>query len=61
MTHFENYDLEVVNIAASQENKLQYNDQEICKIGDPTIKVFFVVTPGNPTRLGIISEATRRS
>ena len=35
MTHLEDYDLKVVNIAAPQENRFQYSDAEIKKLEDP--------------------------
>ena len=52
MPHLEDYALKVVNIAAPQENRCQYTDEEIKKLEDPKIKAFFVVNPGNPTRHG---------
>ena len=52
MTHLEDYALKVVNIAAPQENRFQYTDEEIKKLEDPKIKAFFIVNPGNPTRHG---------
>ena len=56
MTHLEDYDLKVVNIAAPQENRFQYSDAEIKKLEDPKIKAFFVVNPGNPTGMGMNRE-----
>ena len=56
MTHLEDYDLKVVNIAAPQENRFQYSDAEIRKLEDPKIKAFFVVNPGNPTGMGMSKE-----
>jgi len=53
MTHLEDYDLKVVNIAAPQENRFQYTDDELKKLEDPRIKAFFVVNPGNPTGMGM--------
>ena len=53
MTHLEDYSLKVVNIAAPQENRFQYTDEEIKKLEDPKIKAFFVVNPGNPTGMGM--------
>src|SRR4051812_22940335 len=53
MTHLEDYALKVVNIAAPQENRFQYTDEEIKKLEDPKIKAFFIVNPGNPTGMGI--------
>jgi aspartate 4-decarboxylase len=56
MTHLEDYDLKVVNIAAPQENRFQYSDDEIKKLEDPKIKAFFIVNPGNPTGMGMNKE-----
>jgi aspartate 4-decarboxylase len=56
MTHLEDYDLKVVNIAAPQENRFQYSDADIKKLEDPKIKAFFIVNPGNPTGMGMSRE-----
>ena len=56
MTHLEDYALKVVNIAAPQENRFQYTDEEIKKLEDPKIKAFFVVNPGNPSGMGMSRE-----
>ena len=56
MTHLEDYDLKVVNIAAPQENRFQFTDAEIKKLEDPKIKAFFVVNPGNPTGVALSRE-----
>lgn len=56
MTHLEDYDLKVVNIAAPQENRFQFTDSEIQKLEDPNIKAFFVVNPGNPTGVALSKE-----
>ena len=56
MTHLEDYDLNVVSIAAPQENRFQFTDAEIKKLEDPKIKAFFVVNPGNPTGMALSKE-----
>jgi aspartate 4-decarboxylase len=56
MTHLEDYDLKVVNIAAPQESRFQYSDAEIKKLEDPKIKAFFIVNPGNPTGMAMSRE-----
>jgi aspartate 4-decarboxylase len=56
MTHLEDYDLNVVNIRAPQENRFQYTDAELKKLEDPQIKAFFVVNPGNPTGVALSKE-----
>jgi aspartate 4-decarboxylase len=56
MTHLEDYDLNVVNIQAPQENRFQFTDAELEKLEDPKIKAFFVVNPGNPTGMALSGE-----
>ena len=56
MTHLEDYDLNVVKIEATQENRFQYSESEIKKLEDPKIKAFFVVNPGNPTGVAMSKE-----
>jgi len=56
MTHLEDYDLKVVNIAAPQENRFQFSDDELKKLLDPKVKGFFVVNPGNPTGMALSKE-----
>jgi aspartate 4-decarboxylase len=45
-----------VTIAAPQENRFQYTDEEIKKLEDPKVKAFFIVNPGNPTGMGMNTE-----
>lgn len=56
MTHLEDYALNVVNIAAPQENRFQFTDAELKKLENPNIKAFFVVNPGNPTGMALSKE-----
>jgi aspartate 4-decarboxylase len=56
MTHLEDYDLKVVEIAAPQENRFQFTDSELKKLEDPKVKAFFVVNPGNPTGVALSKE-----
>jgi len=56
MTHLEDYDLKLVEIAAPQENRFQFTDAEIKKLEDPKIKAFFIVNPGNPTGMALSKE-----
>jgi aspartate 4-decarboxylase len=56
MTHLEDYNLNVVNIEAPQENRFQFTDAAIKKLEDPKIKAFFVVNPGNPTGIALSTE-----
>jgi aspartate 4-decarboxylase len=56
MTHLEDYALNVVNIAAPQENRFQFTDAELKKLEDPKVKAFFLVNPGNPTGVALSKE-----
>ena len=56
MTHLEDYDLNVVDIQAPQENRFQFTDAELKKLEDPKIKAFFLVNPGNPTSMALSKE-----
>ncbi len=57
MPHLEDYDLKIVNVQAKQENRFQFDDAELKKLLDPTIKAFFLVNPGNPSAVAL-SEQT---
>ena len=54
--HLEDFNLNVVNIRAPQENRFQYTQAELNKLEDPKIKAFFVVNPGNPTGAAMSKE-----
>src|SRR6478672_2065563 len=56
MTHLEDYDLKVVQVAAPQENRFQFTDAELKKLEDPKVKAFFVVNPANPTGMALSRE-----
>jgi len=57
MPHLEDYDLNIVNIQATQEERWQFGDKELKKLLDPKIKAFFLCNPGNPSAVAL-SEAT---
>ncbi len=54
--HLEDFNLNVVNIQAPQENRFQFTDEQLKKLEDPKIKAFFVVNPGNPTGAALSKE-----
>lgn len=56
MPHLEDYGLEVISIAAPQENRFQFTDEELKKLEDPKVKAFFVVNPGNPYAVALSEE-----
>ena len=60
MAHLEDYDLHFVEIAAPQENRFQYTDEEINKLLDPKIKAFFIVNPGNPYAVALSPETIKK-
>ena len=60
MTHLEDYDLNVVNVHAPQENRFQYTDSELEKLEDPKVKAFFIVNPGNPTGVAMSKDTIRK-
>src|SRR3954454_10065244 len=57
MPHLEDYDLKIVSIEVKQENRWQFDDAELKKLLDPTIKAFFVVNPGNPNAVALSKES----
>jgi aspartate 4-decarboxylase len=60
MAHLEDYDLKFVEVAAKQEKKFQYPDEEIKKLLDPKIKAFFVVNPGNPYAVALSPDTIKK-
>ncbi|MGX1791151.1 bifunctional aspartate transaminase/aspartate 4-decarboxylase [Bosea sp. NPDC055332] len=56
MPHLEDYGLEVISVAAPQENRFQFTDAELKKLEDPKVKAFFVVNPGNPYAVALSEE-----
>jgi len=56
MPHLEDYDLKIVNVQAKQEHRWQFDDAELKKLLDPTIKAFFLVNPGNPSAVALSKE-----
>jgi aspartate 4-decarboxylase len=57
MPHLEDYDLNIVNVQAKQENRFQFDDAELKKLLDPKVKAFFVVNPGNPSAVALSAES----
>ncbi|MGX5733055.1 bifunctional aspartate transaminase/aspartate 4-decarboxylase [Bosea thiooxidans] len=56
MPHLEDYGLNVISVAAPQENRFQFTDDELKKLEDPKVKAFFVVNPGNPYAVAMSEE-----
>ncbi|WP_288841604.1 bifunctional aspartate transaminase/aspartate 4-decarboxylase [uncultured Deefgea sp.] len=60
MPLLEDYQLNVVNITAHQENKFQWTEEDLKPLLDPKIKAFFLVNPGNPTAVALSAETIQR-
>jgi aspartate 4-decarboxylase len=56
MPHLEDYALEVVHVQAKQQNRFQFDDEELDKLLDPKVKAFFLVNPGNPSAIALSAE-----
>lgn len=62
--HLDKYDFEVVNIEGSARDKngvptYQYPPEELDKLGDKSIKAFFIINPTNPTSV-MMDEKSRK-
>ena len=55
--HLEDYDLKMVFIQARQENRWQFNDEDLKPLLDPKVKAFFVVNPGNPHAVALSRDS----
>jgi aspartate 4-decarboxylase len=53
MPHLNDYELKVIHVHATQENRFQFSDKELAKLEDPKVKAFFLVNPGNPSSAAI--------
>ena len=60
MPHLEDYDLNIVNIQARQEERWQFTEKELKKLLDPKIKAFFLCNPGNPSANALSEESIAR-
>ncbi|MBS0319388.1 MAG: bifunctional aspartate transaminase/aspartate 4-decarboxylase [Proteobacteria bacterium] len=60
MAHLEDYGLKFVEVAAKQEVKFQYPQEELDKLLDPKVKAFFVVNPGNPFAVAMDAGTIKR-
>jgi aspartate 4-decarboxylase len=60
MTHLEDYDFNLINVQAPQENRFQYTDSELKKLEDPKVKAFFIVNPGNPTGVAMSMDTIKK-
>jgi aspartate 4-decarboxylase len=56
MPHLEDYGLNIITINAVQENRFQFSDEELQKLEDPKVKIFFLVNPGNPSSMAVSPE-----
>ena len=60
MPHLNDYDLHIVQVNATQENRLQFPDSELKKLEDPKIKMFFLVNPGNPSSVAVSDDVLKK-
>src|SRR4051812_35007731 len=60
MAHLEDYDLNFIEVQATQEERFQYSDAELEKLLDPKVKAFFIVNPGNPYAVSISAEGIEK-
>ncbi len=56
MPHLEDYGLNIITVNAVQENRFQFSDEELKKLEDPKVKIFFLVNPGNPSSIAVSQE-----
>jgi aspartate 4-decarboxylase len=50
------YQFNVVDVQATQENLFQFSDAELNKLADPKVKAFFLINPSNPPSVAINPE-----
>jgi aspartate 4-decarboxylase len=64
--HFDRYRFKVVEISASVERNAdgshtwQYADEELDKLADPRVKIFFLVNPSNPPSYAMRAKSMKR-
>ncbi len=56
----EEYGLEILPIRCKKELNWQIPDDEIEKLSNPAVKIFFLVNPGNPTAAGLDEPTVRK-
>ena len=56
----EDFGLRVVEIPASHDGELRFEDHALERLADPSIKAFFVINPGNPDSRAIGPERLRQ-
>lgn len=54
------YQLEIVDIKMDEENDWQFPDEELAKLEDPEIKIFFVVNPSNPPSVKLSDDCLNK-
>jgi aspartate 4-decarboxylase len=56
----EDYALQLVYVAAREENDFQFEDAELARLLDPKVKAFFLVNPGNPNSVALSPETNAK-
>ncbi|MEM8843699.1 MAG: bifunctional aspartate transaminase/aspartate 4-decarboxylase [Pseudomonadota bacterium] len=54
------YQLEIVDIRMDEDSDWQYPDNELAKLEDPEIKIFFMVNPSNPPSVKLSYESLHK-
>ncbi len=61
MPELEDYQLEIVEIMASEDENWQIPQTELDKLYDPEIKAFFLVNPSNPPSVKLSQESLEKN
>jgi len=54
------YQFNVVEVMATQENRFQFSDAELAKLEDPKVKAFFLINPSNPPSVAVSPEVIQK-
>jgi aspartate 4-decarboxylase len=57
VAHLEDYALHTIFIQARQEQRWQFNDDDLAVLLDPNVKALFVVNPGNPYAVALSRDS----
>jgi aspartate 4-decarboxylase len=60
LPHLEDYELDTVFVAARQEHRWQFTDDDLRPLLDPSVKAFVIVNPGNPHSVALSRESIGR-
>lgn len=60
LPHIKDYDLQVVHINSTEDENWDISDEELEKLGDKSIKAFFLVNPANPSAHALKEETINK-